>query len=292
MSTNLLNTPDGRQGWASYILTKGFTVYLIDPPQRGRTVASTPVTYVEQISTALEKFPNIPIPYAQASLYTQSPGTGLRGDPIFDQIYATQVPLQLDPNISDRLVKKALNALIDQVGACVLIARSQAGTYAWVAGESTPELVKGIVAIEPEGPPFVQLLGRWGQARMDGVTRLPLRYDPPVANITRDLKTVQLPPLLDKEGLYFPCTLQASPARKLVNLAKVPVALVTGEASYHAPYDYCFIEYFKQTGVEATWLDMGRLGVRGNGHFSILEKNNLVVAGLVLDWTREHVRGV
>ncbi|KAL9010543.1 MAG: hypothetical protein Q9173_004530 [Seirophora scorigena] len=207
---------------------------------------------IEQIFTAPEKFPNISSAYAQAPLHTQWPGTGLRGDPNFDQFYATQVPLQLDSNISDRLVKDAMNALIDKVGTCVLIAHSQAGPYGWVAGDSRPELVKGNVAIEPEGPPFAQLPGRPGQARVDGVTRLPLRYDPPVKNISRDLKTVQLSPPRGTEGLYSPCTLQASLARKLVNLSKDPVALVTGEASYHAPYDYCFIEYFKQTGVEAT----------------------------------------
>ncbi|KAL8702355.1 MAG: hypothetical protein Q9224_000002 [Gallowayella concinna] len=297
--TNFLNTPDGREGWASYFLTKGYTVYLIDPPQRGRSpyvpgsegiIGLVPVRSAEQQFTAPEKFPGIPTAYAQASLHTQWPGTGIQGDPIFDQFYATQVQLQLDPNVSDRRMKIALNALIDKVGAHVLITHSQAGPYGWVAGDSRPALVKGIVSIEPEGPPFVQLPGRSGQARIDGVTRLPLRYHPPVTNITRDLKTVQYPPPAAKQGLYIPCTLQAFPPRRLVNLAKVPVALVTGEASYHAPYDYCTIEYFKQTGVKATWLDLGRLGVRGNGHFSFLEKNNLEVADLVLDWIRSNVK--
>ncbi|KAL8848344.1 MAG: hypothetical protein Q9221_006647 [Calogaya cf. arnoldii] len=302
-STNFLNTPDGREGWASFFLNKGFTVYLVDPPQRGRspyiagyetgTVGGIPVTAVEQIFTAPEKFANAPSSYRQASLHTQWPGTGIRGDPVFDQFYASQVPLQRDPEISDRLMRPALNALIDKVGACVLVAHSQAGPYAWVAGDSRPNLVKGIVAIEPEGPPFRQLPGGpGGKPRFNGVTRLPLLYDPPVLNSTRDLKLAELPPPPGKENLYVTCTVQASPPRKLVNLAKVPVALVTGEASYHAPYDWCFIEYFKQTGVKATWLDLGRLGVKGNGHFPFLEKNNLASAKLVLAWMLKNVNGV
>ncbi|KAL8999145.1 MAG: hypothetical protein Q9169_001924 [Polycauliona sp. 2 TL-2023] len=301
-STNFLNTPDGRQGWASYFLNKGFTVYLVDPPQRGRSpydtgyeggrVGSVPVTTVEQVFTAPEKFPDNPRSYPQASLHTQWPGTGLRGDPIFDQFYASQVQLQLDPNFSDRLVKPALNALIDKVGACVLVTHSQAGPYGWVAGDSRPELVKGIVAIEPEGPPFVQVPGGPGIARYDGITRLPLLYDPPVVNISRDLRLMQLPPPPGKEDLYITCTLQASPPRRLVNLAKVPVVLVTGEASYHAPYDWCTIEFFKQTGVKATWLDLGRLGVKGNGHFPFLEKNSMESAKLVLGWLLKNVEGL
>ena len=269
-------------------------MYLVDPPQRGRSpydqgfeggrVGSVSVTTVEQFFTAPEYFTNTSTSYPQASLHTQWPGTGLRGDPIFDQFYASQVQLQYDPEISDRLVKPALNALIDKVGLCVLFVHSQSGPYGWVAGDSRPKLVKGIVAIEPEGPPFVQVPGIGGKARIDGVTRLPLLYDPPVVNISRDLQTVQLPPPPGKEILYIPCTVQAAPPRKLVNLARVPVALVTGEASYHAPYDWCTIEYFKQTGVKATWLDLGRLGVKGDGHFVFLEKNNLASAKLVLDW--------
>ncbi|KAL8671214.1 MAG: hypothetical protein Q9168_004289 [Polycauliona sp. 1 TL-2023] len=299
---NFLNTPDGRQGWASYFLDKGFTVYLVDPPQRGRspydpgfeggTVGTVPVTTVEQIFTAPENFPNRTGSYAQASLHTQWPGTGLRGDLIFDQFYASQVQLQFDPSISDRLVKPALNALIDKVGACVLFTHSQSGPYGWVAGDSRPKLVKGIVAVEPEGPPFIQVPGLGGKARVDGLTRLPLLYDPPVLNITRDLKLVERPPPAGKEGLYITCTLQASPAKRLVNLSKVPVVLVTGEASYHAPYDWCSIEYFKQTGVRATWLDLGRLGVKGNGHFVFLERNNMASAKLVMGWLVRNIKGV
>ncbi len=171
----------------------------------------------------------------------------------------------------------------------MLIVHSQAGPYGFVASDSRPSLVKGLVVIEPEGPPFVQVPGVGGKARIDGVTRLPLLYDPPVQDIARDLKTVQVPPPAGKEELYITCTVQANPPRKLVNLAKVPVALVTGEASYHAPYDWCFIEYFKQTGVQATWLDLGSLGVHGNGHFVFMEMNNLVVADLVMDWIRRNV---
>jgi pimeloyl-ACP methyl ester carboxylesterase len=36
--TNFLNTPDGRQGWASYFLDQGFIVYLSDQPARGRSL--------------------------------------------------------------------------------------------------------------------------------------------------------------------------------------------------------------------------------------------------------------
>jgi pimeloyl-ACP methyl ester carboxylesterase len=38
---NFLGTPDGRRGWADYFVARGFAVYVIDQPGRGRA-AYTP----------------------------------------------------------------------------------------------------------------------------------------------------------------------------------------------------------------------------------------------------------
>jgi hypothetical protein len=35
--TNFLHTPDGREGWAYYFLSRGYVVYLTDQPERGRS---------------------------------------------------------------------------------------------------------------------------------------------------------------------------------------------------------------------------------------------------------------
>lgn len=188
--------------------------------------------------------------------------------------------LQTSALISERLNRDAEIALLDKVGPAVLVTHSQSGPYGWVAGDARPELVKGIIAIEPEGPPFVNETGPTGPARVDGVTRLPLVYDPPVVDVVRDLTTETFPP--PRQGLTS-CTLP-SPKRRLVNLSRVPVVLVTGEASYHAPYDYCTVEFLKQTGVQVEWLDLGAMGLRGSGHFLFLEKNSDEIAGLVEEW--------
>ena len=151
-----------------------------------------------------------------------------------------------------------------------------------MAGDARPDLVKGIVAVEPEGPPFAsEGFGPSGPTRVYGVTRLPLRYFPPVYDANRDLKTVLVSP---SEPNLSSCTLQAEPPRRLVGLAKVPVVLITGEASYHAPYDYCTVLYLRQAGVEVTFMDLAAMGIKGNAHFLFMEKNNLDIAGLVARW--------
>ncbi|KAI4160085.1 MAG: hypothetical protein LQ342_006036 [Letrouitia transgressa] len=287
---NYLSTPDRREGWADYFLKRGYVVYLTDPPQRGRSpwipgegfVEAVPVDYVLRFFTTAQKYKLWP----QAYLNAQWPGTGLPGDPIFDEFYRSQVQLQLNASLSDVLNKPADEALLDRIGPAVVVTHSQSGPYGWVIGDSRPNLVKGIIAVEPEGPPFVNETGPTGPARYDGITRLPLKYDPPVVDPFTDLKTEVIPPAGPN---LTSCTQQKAPVKKLVNLSKVPVLLLTGEASYHAPYDYCMVRYLRQVGINVRWLDLGAVGIHGNGHFLFMEKNNRKIAGLVGKWLREVV---
>ena len=85
------------------------------------------------------------------------------------------------------------------------------------------------------------------------------------------------------------CVLQASPAKQLPNLAKIPQLVVTSEASFHAVYDYCTVSYLQQAGVGVDFLDLPKYGIRGNAHFMFLEKNNLVIAAKVESWIRSKV---
>lgn len=77
--------------------------------------------------------------------------------------------------------------------------------------------------------------------------------------------------------------------RRLKNLAQIPMAVVTSEASFFAEFDYCEVEYLRQAGVQVDHLDLPTLGVKGNGHFMFLEKNNLQIAGLLHDWLRKRM---
>ena len=60
--------------------------------------------------------------------------------------------------------------------------------------------------------------------------------------------------------------------------------MVTGEASFHAPFEHCTIKYLEQAGLHPTWLDLAKEGVHGNGHMMMLEKNNLQIADLIVKW--------
>lgn len=151
--------------------------------------------------------------------------------------------------------------------------------------------MKALVALEPEGPPFENYAGTpfdpsyirpaVNRNRPFGLTLLPLAYDPPVGDEESLLARWNVSAA--REDLAS-CILQAEPARRLVGLAGVPVLLVTSEASYHAVYDYCTVAFLRQAGVGVEFLELGRVGIKGNGHFMFLERNNLEVAGRVEGW--------
>jgi len=184
-------------------------------------------------------------------------------------------------------MKAASAALLDRIGPAILLTHSQGGLLGWVMAEARPQLVKGIIAIEPSGPPFENAITSTTKARAWGITDIPVAYDPP-AEKPEDIKTAKQ----DKpDGPdLVACTLQAEPARKLVALSKIPTLVVVSEASYHAPYDHCTARFLKQAGVPVTFLRLEDKGLRGNAHMVMYEKNNLDIAKLLTDWAVKTVK--
>jgi pimeloyl-ACP methyl ester carboxylesterase len=156
----------------------------------------------------------------------------------------------------------------------------------WRIGDMRPDLVQGIVQLEPSGPPFT-LRPPFGNdtAFAFGLTDLPIEYQPSVGEDAGNLETVTEPAI---DGDHYECIMQKSPAKQLTNLAHIPELVVTGEASFHAPYDYCTVKYLKQVGVDVEHANLGKEGIRGNGHMLFMEKNNLEIADRVYKWLREH----
>ncbi len=285
-ATNWLGTPDGRPGWAEYFVNDGYTVYLIDQPARGRSAWQPGIdgeltrfaaSFQEWLMTASAADPH----WSQAAKHTQWPGSGKRGDPMFDAFHATQVPYLADAAETQRLVLAAGTALLDRIGPAMLVTHSQSGTFGWLLGDARPRLVKAIAALEPNGPPFENVVVAQGKGRPWGITDLRLTYDPPAASASDLAIEQQAEP--DNPDLIR-CWQQKAPARRLPNLADIPVAIITGEASYHAVYDHCTAKYLSAAGVEVSFIRLEDRGIRGNGHMLMLEKNSAEIAALVGDW--------
>jgi pimeloyl-ACP methyl ester carboxylesterase len=298
--TNFMGTPDDRAGWAQFFVSHGYAVYIVDEAARGKAPWSVDLdgpipaagryASVEQMFTAIQLFNRWP----QAHLHTQWPGTGLHGDPIFDQFLASQV--SSNPNfVQQELLERAAGAeILDKIGPALILTHSLSGPYGWVIADARPTLVKGVLAIEPNGPPLHDIVDigpptyftDGAASRPWGITRTPITYAPPVTDPSQ-LSFVQD---ATSEGPdLVRCWRQTAPAHQLPTLKGIPILIVTSEAGYHAPYDDCTSEYLTVAGVPNTHVHLGEVGIHGNGHMMMIEKNNLEIAALINSWIKENV---
>jgi pimeloyl-ACP methyl ester carboxylesterase len=295
-----MQTPDGREGWAQYFLRKGFAVYVVDQPGRGRS-AYVPEVYgpmggagnpenLQRNQTASERYNQWP----QAHLHTQFPGTGVAGDPAFDAYFGSTEPGVRDYVKTAELNRDGIVALLEKIGPAILLTHSQSATPSWAVADARPDLVKALIPIEP-GVPYhdVDFVGapEWFKTDPDlkrpwGLTPTPLHYEPPAPNPTDIIAVEQ--EKADGPDLAK-CWVQKEPARKLVNLQKVPILMVTGEASFHAPTDHCYVKLLEQAGVHPTWIKLADVGIHGNGHPMMVEKNNAEVAEVIYKWIAKTV---
>ena len=302
--TNFTGTPDGREGWAQHFVRRGYGVYVVDQVARGRSPhwdavhgpvdssAKTSLNLIENRFTAPAKYASWP----QSGLHTQFPGGGQAPDPVFTRFFASQFPSLSDFPKQQELNRDALVALLDRIGPAILLTHSQSGAFGWPVADARPDLVKAIIAMEPNGPPVRVVIDGLEQPdwyRDDdaekpyGLTVAPLTYEPPVT-ADRPLRFVrQAAP--DAAGLVR-CWAQAEPAAKLPRLMGIPIGIFVAEASYHAAYDHCTSAYLAQAGVDHDFIRLEARGIRGNGHMMMLETNSDAIAQLVAEWVEEKLR--
>lgn len=271
-----MGTPAGGDGWVDYLLKEGYLVYVVDAPTRGRASY-----FLNHQAQTLFPADGCSLYFAGAGnpKHTQFPGTGELGDPAFDAFYASQNTSLCDQVYMQVLVRDAACKLLDRIGPAILVTHSQSGPTGWLIADACPNLVKGIVALEPYGPSFTE------PAAAFGITGVPLTYDRPVT-LPSDIEKEEIFPKNEREKPGF---IQKEPARQLTNLARIPILIVTGSASYHVPYDHLTAAYLRQAGVENTHIYLEDEGIIGNGHMMMLEENNQEIAARIDRWLDQKI---
>lgn len=299
-ATDWMQTPDGRPGWAYYFAKQGYVQYLVDSPARGRSpyvpdhdgnLTIRTAANLEATFTASAKKGDFP----RAHLHTQFPGTGLMGDPIFDDFAKTQVQFLQGggPASQDELSRDAFVALLDMIKTPVIIlSHSQGGTVGWLMADARPAQVKGIVTVEPAAPPIkgvdtAKVTYNGGGGLSWGVSNDPIHYDPPIQSPSE--LQVALEEKSDIPGDVVPCYLQKEPARKLINLEKIPVVYLSSEGGYHRVFDHCLAKWLNQAGVKTEFVRLEDAGIHGNGHEMMLEKNSDEIARFMERWIQKNV---
>ena len=114
-----------------------------------------------------------------------------------------------------------------------------------------------------------------------------MTYYPPV---TDPAQLGLVPKAVTDDPYVTECWAQTEPAHKLVNLAKVPMMLLTSEAGYNTLWDPCTYRYLAQAGARPDWIRLEKIGIHGNSHFMFIENNSDQIAGLVQKWIEKRVK--
>jgi pimeloyl-ACP methyl ester carboxylesterase len=242
--TDWLGTPDGRPGWATFLLQEGYAVYVVDRPGHGRAPFHPEVLgpmggplSIELVSRLFTDAASSPGAHPAADLHTQWPGSGGPDDPCVRQFAAGTGPMLADLSAAHAVERERGAALLDEIGPAILMTASAGGPMGWLTADARPSLVKAIVSLEPLGPPF--------RADDDfsldwGLTAAPMTHDRPAVSPDE---------LLETPGTWTP---QSEPARKLPALAGTPIAIVEAEASSFAHSCAARLHSWSKPGVEST----------------------------------------
>jgi pimeloyl-ACP methyl ester carboxylesterase len=295
-------TPDGRPGWAYYLVKQGYVVYMVDYPARGRSAyipvpgpdGKTPIDGNLSIRTALEleriwtnarERGDFPLKMN----HTQWPGAGKMGDATFDIFVKSQVQ---SAGASPALARDAGIALLETIGTpVILLTHSQGGGIGFDVTEARPDLVKAMVTVEPGGPQIGNVDTATAEAgprnpNSWGLTTGRFEYDPPAARPS-DLN-VALEEKQERPG-EARCWLQVEPARKLAKWKNIRVLDISANGTYHRAYDPCIPKWLNQAGVTTDFVRLETVSITGNSHMMMLEKNSDDVIKFIVSWLQKHV---
>jgi pimeloyl-ACP methyl ester carboxylesterase len=285
-ATDYTVTPDGRRGWSRLLVERGHTVFVVDRPGHGRSPHHPdilgpmgPQLGFEFLRPIFIPPPEGPDSNPNAHLHTQWPGGREVGDAVYDQCLCTSGPMLADQAEMHALERARLAELLDLVGPAIVVTHSAGGPGTFAGVDARPDKVAALIAIETLGPPFAKR-PEMGLDMAWGLSCAPITYDPPVAN-TSELQTVTV----ERPDLGpIPITLQEEPARRLSNLSRFPIAVVTAEASMFLAFDRHLVEFLAQGGCDVELVRLADHGVHGNGHAMMLERNNSQALGVLTDW--------
>ena len=174
----------------------------------------------------------------------------------------------------------------------ILFAHSQGGGFAFEATEARPQLVKAMVSLEPGGPQF----GNVDTAKVTagprnpnswGLTNARYEYDPP-ANCASRILNVVLEQKSERPD-EAPCWMQVEPARKLARWKNISVFSASASGTYHRVYDPCIPKFLNQAGVKTDFVRFEDVGIKGNSHVMMLEKNSDDIIKYIAGWLQKNV---
>lgn len=266
------STVDGREGFQNLFLRKGYSVYLLDQPRSGEANLSTQAVapdtpwvsnpmYHDKTFYILSRIGHFDADGRPAA-NAQFPA-GDAAYQAFQQSWSVgSGPLDNDLNAG------VLAQLADKTGGAVLVTHSMGGTIGWRAAMRSDK-VKAIVAWEPGGTPFV-------------------------------FPENEMPQTVQARFPALSATAVGVPLEDFQKLTRIPIVLYYGDhirlGSDNVGEDKWgtelamakqFVAAVNRHGGDAELVHLPELGIKGNSHFLMGEKNNRQLADLMAAWLKK-----
>jgi hypothetical protein len=254
-------TPDGREGYQTIFLRRGFGVYIVDQPRRGRAGRST-------VDATIRATPDEQNWFGTFRLGVWPdffPGVQFSRDPEALNQYFRQMVPNVGP-IDVEVNAKAIAALFDKIGPGILVTHSHSGGMGWRTAIKSQN-VRAIVSYEP-GSGFVFPEG-------------------------------EVPPPVPSSGGAIAAA--AVPLADFMTLTKIPVVIYYGDNipetqianggqdGWRARMVMARLwrDAINKRGGDVTVVHLPEVGLRGNTHFPFSDLNNLQVADVMSEWLRK-----
>jgi pimeloyl-ACP methyl ester carboxylesterase len=247
-------TPDGRMGWNEYFVRRGRPVYLADQASRARSgFDGSTINAVRAGSVPPAQLPNI----LMAS--HQTAWTVFRFGPTFGQAFPDgQFPIEAVEELYKQMIPD-LNSTLPMPNPT------------WKNMAALAVKLKGAVLMGHSESGFFP-----EQAALIDATDI------------RGMISIEMP-----------CA--SMNASQISTLSKIPVLVMFGDhladvqgggpANWSASFEGCqkFIQQVKDAGGDAEMMYLPKLGIKGNSHMLMQDRNNLDLADLLLAWIDNHV---
>jgi pimeloyl-ACP methyl ester carboxylesterase len=247
-------TPDGRMGWSEYFVRKDRSVYLADQVSRARS-GFDPTTFsaVKAGTVPANQLPNV------LSASHQVAWSVFRFGPSFNKPFPDgQFPIEAVDELYKQMIPD-LNSILPMPNPT------------WKNMAALAVKLNGAVLVgHSESGFFPEQAALMDPSGVRGIV-----------------------------SIEMPCVTNLSDGQ-LSTLAKIPTLIMFGDhlgdvqggpASWSTSFDGCqkFVDQLKGKGGDAEMMHLPKLGIRGNSHMLMQDRNNLQLADLILKWIDAHV---
>lgn len=260
-------TPDGRMGWNEYFVRRGYPTYLAEQVTRARSGFDP--TILNEIALGLDGKTTKDMPY----IYTighEGAYTSFRFGPTNGTPYPGE---QFPVAYVEEFYKQMIPDMNDFLGV-----NSPPGLY---------------VGPNPTYNNMSQLAIQLGGAVIIGHSESGFFPENTALVDTKDIKGMVSIEPGGSCTTTNPLTLPLTPAQ-IKTLAKVPTLVIFGDnlnGGWLNSFANCqqYTAAIKAAGGDITFVHLPDIGIHGNSHMMMLDKNNLQVADVILRWIAKHV---